>query len=100
MKTHTFGSDEGFEAVHEAMLDYIARPRRSDNFTRGAFHTSFNLNDATMLLNVLEFVMMNGKLATAHLTPDEPQAQQEQVMLEWAEQYYRDLAGTVGVELV
>lgn len=102
-RTHTFGSDEGFEAVHEAMLKYITGPRSTHPAfpaPRGAFHTSFNLNDATNLLNLLEFIMMYGHTVQANAMEDEADRQQLQGTLEWAEQYYRDLAGTVGVELV
>lgn len=87
MQSFTFGSDEGFDAVHEAMLQYITGRQPGNSFVpRTAFHTSFNLNDATMLLNVLEIAMM-----ASHTDGD---------AREWAEQYYRDLAGTIGVELV
>lgn len=87
MITKTFGSDEGFEAVHEGMLEYITKPLLPGSKTsRDAFHTSYNLSDATMLLNVLEVAMM-----APHTDGD---------AREWAEQQYRSIAEIVGVELV
>lgn len=99
MQSYTYGSDEGYNAVHEAMMQYITKPLMpNSNLNRGAFHASFNLNDATMLLDVLQLVIE---------TPAGPQAmndteayQSYQETRDWAERYYRDLAGTVGVELV
>jgi hypothetical protein len=94
--TFTFGSDEGFDAVHEAMKNYINEP------DRGAFHISLNLTDATMLINMLEFIMMHGALEVneARAAGDEVSSRQAQVLLEWAERYYSSIASIVGVELV
>lgn len=102
MQSFTFGSNEGFDAVQEAMLQYITKPLLPNSKTsRDAFHTSFNLNDATQLLNVFEFVMTQApQIINEALSHSGSDFSQTQAMLDWVEQYYRDIAGTVGVELI
>ncbi len=100
--THTFGSDQGFEATHEAMLKYLTVQVGHSNQTLArAYHTSWNLNDMTMLLNTLEFVISNGHLASELRSAGlDVSAQQAQDTLDWAERLYREIASDVGVELI
>ena len=102
MITKTFGSDEGFEATHDAMLQYLTKPFIPGIAAmRVTFHTSFNLGDMTQLLNMLEFVMSQAAQvineALQHSGSDYSQTQE---LLDWAERQYRDIAAIVGVELV
>lgn len=99
MQSHTFGSEEGFDATHEAMMKYINEELYSGH-ARGAFHTSLNLHNITMLMNTLEFVMMYAGTVKANVEMDTAEAQQIQAVLDWTEQAYRDLAKTAGVELI
>lgn len=105
MITKTFGSDEGFEAVHEAMLQYLSG-RSINGEPRTHYHTSWNLSDMTQLLNALQMVIETpvhklarfGPKLTDLVTPET--LQEAQATKDWAERMYRDIATTVGVELI
>jgi hypothetical protein len=105
MITKTFGSDEGIDAVHEAMMKYLTVPVQvagGSHMARTVYHTSWNLSDMTMLLNALEYIMESvpDYRHEAVAAGNQQGAYQAQQMIDWAEQMYRDIAGIVGVELI
>jgi len=88
MKTHTYGSDEGYDAVHLAMLEKI--------HTTGAYHTSLNVVDSHMLLSALQTLIETPSVSGV----SKEQEQLHQELRNWAEGFYQSIATTLDIELV